>query len=123
MPLLGTKSRATPKNRLLSSFPGDVIIKQEGEMTRDELTAHIKKEYKVIGDRPFSGDFESTVFRHGDNRKWFALLMRIGGDKLGLSPDGAKEEKREVSFTLWKRKRKIKGRKKKAMPGMLSFLR
>lgn len=55
-------------------------------MTRDVLTTYIKKEYKVIGDRPFSGDFETTVFRHGDNRKWFALLMRISGDKLGLLP-------------------------------------
>lgn len=39
-------------------------------------------------DHPFPKDFESAVFRHRGNQKWFALIMRVGRDKLGLSGEG-----------------------------------
>lgn len=52
-------------------------------MTRDELIEYIKDEYGVMYETPFPKDPESLVFRHKGNRKWFALLMRIDGDKLG----------------------------------------
>lgn len=57
-------------------------------MTREELTEYIIEEYRVPSDTPFPGDFDSAVFRHKENRKWFALIMRIGKDKLGIPEEG-----------------------------------
>ena len=31
---------------------------------------------------------DNAVFRHSDNRKWFALVMGVRKDKLGLSGEG-----------------------------------
>lgn len=38
---------------------------------------HIKSEYGVQPDYPWLDSPEGAVFRHGDNRKWFALSMPI----------------------------------------------
>ena len=46
-------------------------------MTREELFAHIEREYGVTPDYPWLDTPEGAVFRHGDNRKWFALSMPI----------------------------------------------
>ncbi len=53
-------------------------------MTRDELTRYIFDTYSVEPDYPFPGDNTSAVFRHAGNRKWFALVMNIPVQKLGL---------------------------------------
>ena len=39
----------------------------------------------AVADHPFEEDFITTVLRHGDSRKWFALLMRVPGGKIGKS--------------------------------------
>ena len=46
-------------------------------MTRQELFAYIEAEYNVTPDYPWLESPEGAVFRHGDNRKWFALSMPI----------------------------------------------
>ena len=33
-------------------------------------------------DQPFPEDFVSTVARHGDSRRWFALYMRVDGREI-----------------------------------------
>ena len=53
-------------------------------MTRDKLTRYIFDTYSVEPDYPFPGDNTSAVFRHAGNRKWFALVMNIPAQKLGL---------------------------------------
>ena len=57
-------------------------------MTRDELTRCIFDTYSVEPDYPFPGDNTSAVFRHTGNRKWFALVMNIPAQKLGLPSEG-----------------------------------
>ena len=57
-------------------------------MTRQELTDYIFDEYSVEPDYPFPRDDTSCVFRHMDNRKWFALLMTIPYHTLGLRKKG-----------------------------------
>ena len=57
-------------------------------MTKNELAAYIFDAYSVEPDHPFPRDEESSVFRHGDNKKWFALTMRIPYRTLGISRDG-----------------------------------
>lgn len=56
-------------------------------MTRDELTRYIFDTYSVEPDYPFPGDNTSAVFRHAVSRKWFALVMNIPAQKLGLPSD------------------------------------
>lgn len=53
-------------------------------MTRAELTRCIFDTYGVEPDYPFHGGDTSAVFRHAGNRKWFALVMNIPVQKLGL---------------------------------------
>ena len=46
-------------------------------MTREELFDHIKSEYGVQPDYPWLDTPDGAVFRHADNRKWFALSMPV----------------------------------------------
>ena len=42
------------------------------------------KKYLTYPDFPWDGE-ETAVFRHNDNKKWFALVMNIQRSKLGLN--------------------------------------
>ena len=57
-------------------------------MTQRELTEYIFDNYSVEPDHPFKMDDVSCVFRHVDNRKWFALTMNIPYRTLGIARDG-----------------------------------
>ncbi len=57
------------------------------ESFRKQLFAYIKEKYKASPEylwRRFPG---YAVFRHGDNQKWFALVMDVPGNKLGLETE------------------------------------
>lgn len=51
-------------------------------MNRKELIEKIKTKYQIEPDHPWFDNPESAVFRHQDNRKWFALVMDISLKKL-----------------------------------------
>ena len=51
---------------------------------RQKVFDHIKKKYKAAPEYPWKKYPEYAVFRHADNKKWFALVMDVAGDKLGL---------------------------------------
>ncbi len=53
-------------------------------ITRTELKKYIFKKYSVTGECPWSKYPEYEIFRHEDNRKWFAVFMRIPISKLGI---------------------------------------
>ena len=57
-------------------------------MNLTELKEHIFDAYSVEPDHPFAMDDVISVYRHSDNRKWFALTMRIPYRTLGISKDG-----------------------------------
>lgn len=54
-------------------------------MTRKQLERLILEQYGIKPDHPWMKDPDSEVFRHSDNQKWFALVMDIPGNKLGIS--------------------------------------
>lgn len=54
-------------------------------MDRDVFRQYIHEVYAVSADQPFEGDFDTEVYRHAADRKWFALVMQITRDKLGFS--------------------------------------
>ena len=55
-------------------------------MTKQNLDEYISEEYGVLPDWPWD-DLTAYVFRHKDNRKWFALAMEINENKLGADGD------------------------------------
>ncbi len=50
---------------------------------KDVVFAYIKKKYKVQPEYPWRKYDSNAVFRHTDNKKWFALVMDVAADKLG----------------------------------------
>lgn len=53
-------------------------------MDRTGLERFISENYNADGDFPWADSPDSEVFRHHDNRKWFALVMGIPREKVGL---------------------------------------
>jgi predicted DNA-binding protein (MmcQ/YjbR family) len=56
-------------------------------MDRDTVFAYIKKKYKTLPEYPWRTYDGNAVFRHADNKKWFALVMAVQKDKLGIEGD------------------------------------
>ena len=52
---------------------------------RQMIYDYIKKKYKVSPEFPWRKYPGNAVFRHDDNRKWFALIMDVEGEKVGVS--------------------------------------
>ena len=48
---------------------------------------YIRKKYKVVPEYPWRKYDGNAVFRHADNKKWFALVMDVQREKLGFSGD------------------------------------
>ena len=53
-------------------------------MTKQQFLDYSLSTYSTTPDYPFDEDFETAVLRHGDNKKWYALVMRISRSKLGI---------------------------------------
>ena len=54
-------------------------------MNREELEAYILNHYSTEADYPWADTPHAAVFRHVANRKWFALVMEVPREKLGLA--------------------------------------
>ncbi len=52
-------------------------------MTIEELTQSLVDTYQVQPEQLFTKYPAYVIFRHQRNRKWFALVMKVTGDKLG----------------------------------------
>lgn len=57
-------------------------------MTRKELEAYIAEVYNTDPDCPFEDSPGAAAFRHGSNKKWFALVMPVKRGRIGLSGEG-----------------------------------
>ena len=56
-------------------------------MDRQTVFDYIRKKYKVLPEYPWQKYDNNTVFRHPDNKKWFALVMGVQRIKLGIAGD------------------------------------
>ncbi|MGN0457883.1 MAG: MmcQ/YjbR family DNA-binding protein [Eubacterium sp.] len=56
-------------------------------MTKQDFLSYCLTTYGTSPDYPFDEDFETAVLRHGDNRKWYALVMRVSRRKFGFDRD------------------------------------
>lgn len=56
-------------------------------MTKQSFFEYCLNIYGTSPDYPFDEDFETAVLRHADNKKWFALVMRVSRRKFGVDSD------------------------------------
>ena len=56
-------------------------------MTKQDFLEYCLNTYGTSPDYPFDEDFETAVLRHADNRKWYAIVMRVSRRKFGFDSD------------------------------------
>ena len=56
-------------------------------MIKQEYLKYCADTYGTAADYPFDEDFETAVLRHTDNRKWYAIVMRVSRRKFGMDSD------------------------------------
>ena len=57
-------------------------------MNKTELQKYIAEAYSTAPDFPWESTPDAAVYRHENNRKWFALVMTIPKARLGIRSDG-----------------------------------
>ena len=57
-------------------------------MNKQDFQKYIFDVYGVTPDFPWESNPTFAVYRHSNNRKWFALVMDIPKSRLGLREDG-----------------------------------
>ena len=56
-------------------------------MIKRELLEYCLNTYGTLPDYPFDDWMESAVLRHMDNRKWYAVVMKVSRCKFGFDSD------------------------------------
>ena len=56
-------------------------------MTKQDFINYCISAYGTMPDFPFEDDFVTTVLRHADTRKWYALVMQVSRRKFGQVSD------------------------------------
>ena len=56
-------------------------------MTKQQFLSYCLSTYNTAPDYPFDEDFETAVLRHSDNRKWYALAIRVSRRKFWIDSD------------------------------------
>jgi predicted DNA-binding protein (MmcQ/YjbR family) len=56
-------------------------------MTKQQFLSYCLDTYGTSPDYPFDEDFETAVLRHADNRKWYAIVMRVSRRKFGFESE------------------------------------
>lgn len=54
---------------------------------RDDIFSYVKDRYQAVPDYPWAGHPRYAVLRHGETEKWFALVMDVPRNRLGLDGD------------------------------------
>lgn len=56
-------------------------------MTKQQFLEYCLFAYGTSPDYPFDEDYETAALRHADNRKWYAIVMRVSRRKFGFNSD------------------------------------
>ena len=56
-------------------------------MTKQTFLSYGLSTYGASPDYPFDDLYETAVLRHADNRKWYAIVMRVSRRKFGFDSD------------------------------------
>ncbi len=57
-------------------------------MNREALDKYIKEFYDVTAEFPWLSAPTFAVYRHKSNNKWFAVIMEIPKNKIGIEEEG-----------------------------------
>lgn len=55
-------------------------------MNRQEVFDYVKQKYNALPDYPWAD--QNAALRHRENKKWYALIMEVDREKLGLLDEG-----------------------------------
>ena len=56
-------------------------------MTKHKFLSFCLNTYGTSPDYPFDDWMESAVLRHADNKKWYAIVLRVSRRKFGFDSD------------------------------------
>ena len=56
-------------------------------ITKQQFLEYCLSAYGTSPDYSFDEDFNTAVLRHADNRKWYAIVMRVSRRKFGFKSD------------------------------------
>ena len=56
-------------------------------MTRQDFLEYCLGTYGTVPDYPFDDWMESAVLRHADNKKWYAIVLRVSRRRFGIDSD------------------------------------
>ena len=56
-------------------------------MTKQDFFNMCLNSYATQPDYPFDEDFETAVLKHADNRKWYAIVMKVSQCKFEFDSD------------------------------------
>ena len=64
-----------------------MIVAGDLAMTKQQFLEYCLNTYGTSPDYPFDDDLETAVVRHADNRKWYALVMKVPRRRFGFESD------------------------------------
>lgn len=78
-------------------------------MNRSEYEKWVEQTYGEIGANPFGDDRSVIVYRHSENKKWFAVTMTVPKSKLGIREEGKIDIvnvkcAQEIIDSMWRQK-------------------
>ena len=56
-------------------------------MTKQDFLEYCLNKYGTSPDYPFDKDFETAVLRHTNNRKWYAIVVKVSRRKFEFDGD------------------------------------
>lgn len=56
-------------------------------MIREDIYSYVRDRYGTKPVFPWKRDAESAVLKHKTNKKWYAVLMEIPGQRIGLDTE------------------------------------
>lgn len=65
-----------------------MLTRAEIKLHREDLKKYIAEVYDTDAEFPWIKSPNHIVFRHRSNKKWFALVMEVSKEKLGLPEAG-----------------------------------
>ena len=63
-------------------------MKQEGDFLRVQVLRYCERKYGSAPDYPWRSSPYDFVLRHAEDRKWYALVMRVARGRLALAGEG-----------------------------------
>ena len=58
-------------------------------ITKEQILEYVSETPGAMYDMPFPDDFETTVLRHNDTKKWYGIILKAPSGKVGVK--GEKE--------------------------------